>query len=318
MKYATQREAYGQVLAELGRENSAICALDADLGNSTRGRVFAKAHPERYFEMGIAEQNMMSVAAGLALAGKIPFVSSFAVFVAGRAYDQFRQTIAIAGLNVKVCGSSAGLSDYGDGSTHQSVEDLALMRAIPGVTVLSPADAAECAAMLRYMAGAQGPMYIRVNRNPLPDLYDEAELDIQAVPNRMDVLREGGDVALLATGVMVSRALEAAKRLEARGISAKVVNVSVIKPLNVAALTQIAASVKAVVTAEEHSVVGGLGSAVAEALCGTGRPMAMVGIQDRFGTSARGYEELLAHYGLTPEAVEAAAAGILARLEEGR
>ena len=309
IKYPTQRDAYGQVLAQLGEENKNLCVLDADLGNSTKGRVFAKACPDRYFEMGIAEQNMMSVAAGLSLAGKIPFVSSFAVFVTGRAYDQFRQTIGIAGLNVKVCGSSAGLSDYGDGSTHQSVEDMALMRAIPGVTVLSPADAAECAAMLRFMAKEKGPMYIRVNRNPLPEIYDEVDPD--GILNRMDILRQGEDVALLATGTMVSRALEAAERLAQQGVSAKVVNVSVIKPLNVAKVQEIAASVKAVVTAEEHSTTGGLGSAVAEALCAQPVPMAMVGIRDQYGTSARSYDALLSHYHLTPEAVEKAALDIL-------
>ena len=315
-KYPTQREAYGQTLIELGALDNRICVLDADLGNSTRGRAFAKAYPERYFEMGIAEQNMMSVAAGLSLTGKIPFVSSFAVFVTGRAYDQFRQTISIAGLNVKVCGSSAGLSDYGDGSTHQSVEDMALMRAIPGMVVLSPADATECSAMLRYMARAAGPMYIRVNRNSMPDLYEEGQID-PAEPGflkRMDVLRRGKDVALLATGMLVSRALEAAERLEKKyGIQAKVVNVSVIKPICREKLLEIVCDVKAIVTAEEHSVIGGLGSAVVEALSETPKPVAMVGIQDRYGTSARGYEELLASYGLTAEAIEKAALRIMAR-----
>lgn len=307
MDRSVQRTAYGQALVALGDRDGRICVLDADLGKSTNGAMFKQAHPERYFEMGIAEQNMMSVAAGLALTGKVPFVNSFAAFVVGRAYDQFRQTISIGKLNVKVCGSSAGLSDYGDGSTHQSVEDLALMRAIPNVTVLSPADAVECAAAVEYMAQNEGPMYLRVNRNPLPALTPERPYDIR----RMEALREGRDAVVFATGVMVSRALEAAEHLAAEGIEIKVVNVSTIKPLNRQAVIDHARGMRAVVTAEEHSIIGGLGSAVAEALRREGCPIEFVGLPDCFGTSARNYDQLLEHYQLTAQAIQAAVKTLL-------
>lgn len=307
MNKSVQRAAYGEMLVQLGTENERICVLDADLGKSTNGALFKKAHPERYFEMGIAEQNMISVAAGLALTGKIPFVNSFAAFVAGRAYDQFRQAIAIGKLNVKVCGSSAGLSDCGDGSTHQSVEDLAIMRAIPNVTVLSPADAVECAQMVRYMAEQEGPMYLRVNRNPLPVVTEDVPYDIR----RMAALRDGRDVVIYATGVMVSRALAAADSLAAEGISAKVVNVAAIKPLNREAVIAHARGMRAAVTAEEHSVCGGLGGAIAEALRQESCPIEFVGIEDRFGTSARNYDELLQSYGLTAEAIAGAVRKLL-------
>ena len=308
MGQSVQRTAYGQALVELGRQDHRICVLDADLGKSTNGSMFRQAYPERHFEMGIAEQNMMSTAAGLALTGKIPFVNSFAVFVVGRAYDQFRQTISIGKLNVKVCGSSAGLSDYGDGSTHQSVEAIALMRAVPNVTVLSPADSAECASAVEYMASHLGPMYIRINRNPLPDLTPPGRpYDI----DRLEALRDGGDAVIFATGVMVSRALEAAAQLAGEGVEVKVVNVATIKPLNRQAVIDHARGVKAVVTAEEHSIIGGLGSAVAEALRLERHPIEFVGIQDQFGTSARSYEELLTHYCLTADTIIAAVKNLL-------
>lgn len=301
-----QRTAYGQTLTALGDTDARICVLDADLSKSTMGCLFKEKHPERHFEMGIAEQNMLSTAAGLSLTGKIPFASTFAVFATGRAYDQFRQTIAIAGLNVKLCGSSAGLSDFGDGSTHQAIEDMALMRAIPGMTVLSPADADQCVAVVKYMAANPGPMYIRVNRNDVPAVTG-GEFD----PARPQVLREGNDVTLFATGIMVSRALEAADALAAEGVQARVVNVAVIKPLNEDAVAELARGAKAVVTAEEHSVVGGLGDAVAHALRREGVRMDMVGVRDCFGTSALDYQQLLEEYGLTAQAIVKAVKGLL-------
>ena len=295
------RTAYGEALVALGRENKNIVVLEADLGKSTMSSLFQAAYPERYFEMSIAEANMASTAAGLALTGKIPFINSFAVFSTGRCYDQLRQTISIAGLNVKICGSSAGLSDYGDGSTHQSIEDMGMMRGIPGMTVLVPVDAVETTKMVAAMVDHPGPMYIRINRNDLPIL---TPADTPFEIGKLYTIREGGDVVVFANGVMVSRALTAAEELAAEGISVKVVNVSTIKPLDRQAVIDAAKGMKAVVTAEEHSVIGGLGSAIAEALRRENRaPLDFVGVEDVFGTSAYNYDELLAHYGLTSQAV---------------
>ena len=295
------RTAYGEALVELGGLNKKIVVLEADLGKSTMSCLFQAAYPERYFEMSIAEANMASTAAGLALTGKIPFINSFAVFSTGRCYDQLRQTIGIAGLNVKICGSSAGLSDYGDGSTHQSIEDLSLMRGIPGMTVLVPADAVETRKMVRVMAQTFGPMYIRINRNDLPILTpEEGEYQI----GRLYTVREGSDVVVFANGVMVSKALEAADILSEEGVTVKVVNVSTVKPLDRQGIIAAVQGTKAVLTAEEHSVIGGLGSAVAEALrMETGVPLDFVGIEDKYGTSAWNYDELLVYYGLTADAI---------------
>ena len=303
------RTAYGEALVEQGKDNPNIVVLEADLGKSTMSNLFQNAYPERYFEMGIAEANMASTAAGLALTGKIPFINSFAVFSTGRCYDQLRQTIAIAGLNVKICGSSAGLSDYGDGSTHQSVEDMSLMRGIPGMTVLVPVDAVETTKMVAAMVNNTGPMYIRINRNDLPIVTPTAPpFEI----GKLYTIQEGKDVVVFANGVMVSRALAAAEELKAEGVSVKVVNVSTIKPLDRQAVIDCAKGMKAVVTAEEHSVIGGLGSAIAEALrLEKGVSLDFVGIEDVFGTSALNYEELLEHYGLTAQAITAKIKGLL-------
>lgn len=303
MTTKSQRQAYGEELVGLGRENGKIVVLEADLGKSTMSILFQNAFPERYFEMGIAEANMASTAAGLALTGKIPFISSFAVFATGRCFDQLRQTISIAGLNVNICGSSAGLSDFGDGSTHQSVEDLATMRAIPNMTVLVPVDAIETRKMVRAMAAHPGPCYIRINRNDLPFFTDEAaEFKI----GKLYPVRDGRDVIVFANGVMVSKAVEAAESLAKEGISVKVVNVSTVKPLDKQGVIALTKGFKAVVTAEEHSVIGGLGGAIAEALSEIKDiPLGMVGIDDRFGTSATNYDEILAYYGLTADAVKA-------------
>ena len=303
------RTAYGEALVALGKENKNIVVLEADLGKSTMSNLFQVAYPERYFEMGIAEANMASTAAGLALTGKTPFINSFAVFSTGRCYDQLRQTISIAGLNVKICGSSAGLSDYGDGSTHQSVEDMNLMRGIPGMTVLVPVDAVETTKMVAAMANHPGPMYIRINRNDLPIL---TPTDTPFEIGNLYTVKEGTDVVVFANGVMVSRALTAAEALAAQGVSVKVVNVSTIKPLDRQAVIACAKGMKAVVTAEEHSVIGGLGSAIAEALrLEKAAPLDFVGIEDVFGTSALNYDELLVHYGLTAQAIQDKIKGLL-------
>ena len=300
MAETNQRTAYGQTLVKLCHENKNIVALDADLGGSTMGKM-VELDPEiaeRHIEMGIAEANMASTAGGLARAGKIPFISSFAVFAGGRAYDQIRQSIAIGKLNVKICGSSAGCSDFGDGATHQSVDDIAYMRVIPNMQVFVPADANETVAVVNYMAENKGPMYIRVNRNPYDNVTPE---DAKFVPGEPVVLKEGSDVAIFACGVMVTKALEATKALEGK-ISVKVVNVCSIKPLNEDSVAKIAKSVKkGVVTAEEHSVIGGLGSTIAEALRLERTPIEFVGVNDTFGSSAHNYNDILNYLGLTTE-----------------
>ena len=295
------RTAYGEALVELGKDNKNIVVLEADLGKSTMSCLFQAAYPERYFEMSIAEANMASTAAGLALTGKIPFINSFAVFSTGRCYDQLRQTISIAGLNVKICGSSAGLSDYGDGSTHQSIEDMGLMRGIPGMTVLVPVDAVETAQMVAAMVEHKGPDYIRINRNDLP-ILTAAERKFEI--GKLYTMREGTDAVVFANGVMVSKALAAAEILAKENISVKVINVPTVKPLDRQAVIAATTGMKAAVTAEEHSVIGGLGSSIAEALrMETGVPLDFVGIEDVFGTSALGYDELMTQYGLTDKAI---------------
>lgn len=302
MSYTNQRIAYGNTLVELGKKEKRIVVLDADLGGSTMGKMFEKEFPDRHFEMGIAEADMTSVAAGLAQTGKIPFTNSFAVFAGGRAFDQIRQTIAIGKLNVKICGSSSGLSDFGDGATHQCVEDVAIFRAVPNMTVICPADANETVEAVKAIAEMDGPCYIRLNRNDYPNVTNEGETFRIGEPK---ILREGSDVAVFAMGYMVGLALEAAKELEGT-VSVKVVNVPTIKPLNEAAVRAAAKDCKAVVTAEEHNVRGGLGSAIAEILCKERKPIEFVGIEDIFGCSAHNYQELLAHFRLTAEHIKEA------------
>ena len=295
------RKAYGQALVEAGRDNKNIVALEADLGKSTMSGMFEEAYPERHFEMGIAEANMASTAAGLSLTGKIPFIHSFAVFAAGRAYDQIRQSICIANLNVKICGSSCGLSDFSDGSTHQSIDDAAIMRTLPNMTVLCPLDAPETKKMVRAAIAHEGPVYIRINRNDLP-VYTEEEGEFEI--GKPYVIREGRDVVVFAAGIMVTKALAAADALEKEGVSVQVVNMSTIKPLDIDAVTGMVEGFKGVVTAEEHSVMGGLGSAISEAMAGrVSRPIAYVGVKDKFGESAQDYDELLKAYGLTEKEI---------------
>ncbi|MEA4952587.1 MAG: transketolase family protein [Aminivibrio sp.] len=302
------RTAYGEELLALAKENSRVVALDADLCGSTQSVVIEKNFPERYFEMGIGEQNMISVAAGLSLTGKIPFAHSFAVFASGRPFDQIRQSVCLPKLNVKIVGSSCGLSDFGDGATHQSFEDLATMRVLPGMTVFCPADAVETKWAVRQAAAIDGPVYIRLNRNDLPVLFDEKTPFETGKPL---VVKEGSQVALVATGTMTAIAMEAAGLLETKGISARVIHLGTIKPLDTTALAKAVNGVRGIVTCEEHTIYGGLGSAVAEALCAAPLPMRMVGIQDRYGQSAVCYDELLVHYGLTKENIAAAAEKLL-------
>jgi transketolase len=297
MELMNLRKAYGEALVEAGGINRDIVVLEADLGKSTMSSMFKAVYPERYFEMGIAEQNMTSTAAGLALAGKIPFTGTFAVFAAGRAYDQIRCSVAIPRANVKLIGSSCGLSDYGDGKTHQSVEDGNIIRAIPNMVVLNPVDAVEVKKMIPAIIKYQGPVYIRINRNDLP-VYTQARGDYEI--GKIYPLSEGRDAVVYATGVMVRQAMEAAEKLRAEGIGVQVLNVSTLKPLAAAEVLRYAEGKRAVVTAEEAVKSGGLGDAVASILMGhCSLPFEQVAIDDAFGTSAQDYGELLDRYGLS-------------------
>lgn len=308
-KIAT-RDAYGEALVELGRERKDVVVLDADLSKSTKTAGFAKIFPERFFNMGIAEANLMGTAAGLAAAGKVPFVSTFAVFATGRAFDQIRNSIAYPHLNVKICATHAGLTVGEDGASHQALEDIGLMRTLPGMTVIVPADGPETKQAVRAAAQHDGPVYIRLGRSGVPVLF---AADYEFRIGRAVALRQGEDVAILACGIMVAEALEAARVLGEKGIRAEVLNVSTIKPLDEQAVVAAAEKTGAVVTCEEHNVIGGLGSAVAEVLgekCPV--PLERVGVRDVFGQSGKP-AELLEHYGLTAAHIVAAAERVLAR-----
>lgn len=307
------RDAYGETLKELGTKYPNLVVLDADLSASTKTREFAKVYPDRFFDCGIAEGNMMAVSAGLAAAGKIPFASTFAVFGAGRAYEQIRNSICYPKLNVKVALTHSGLTVGEDGATHQMLEDIALMRVLPNMTVLVPADAAETAAAVKWAAAYEGPVYIRMGRAKCDDITDP---DLPFVPGKAAVLRKGYDVTLIACGIMVSKALQAADLLKGCGVSARVINMSSIKPIDEAAIVKAAQDTGAIVTAEEHSVKGGLGSAVAEVVvkrCPV--PMAMVGVGDSFGESGKA-DDLLKKYGLTPSRIAEEALALCKRKEK--
>lgn len=306
-KMAT-REAYGKALVVLGSENPNVVVLDADLSKSTKTADFAKHHPERFFNMGIAEQNMLGTAAGLAAAGKIPFASTFAVFATGRAFEQIRNSIAYPKLNVKIAATHAGITVGEDGGSHQAVEDVAIMRALPNMTVLVPADAEETLQAIKAAAAYHGPVYIRMGRLDVPVLFGpEYHFEI----GKANVLREGTDVAIMANGVMVAPALEAAEELAAEGIKVSVVNVASVKPIDSDTIVRVARQTKAVVTAEEHNIIGGLGSAVAEVLAENHpTPMVRVGLKDTFGESGRP-AELLEKYGLTKNGLIKAVRSVL-------
>ena len=299
MEFTNQRQAYGRTLVALGAENEDIICLDADLAGSTMGKYFEEAYPERHIELSIAEANMTSIAAGLAQTGKIPFTNSFAVFSGGRAFDQIRQTIAIGKLNVKVIGSSSGVSDFGDGATHQCVEDMAIFRAIPNMTVVCPADANETVEATKALAEYVGPCYMRLNRNDYPNVTEAGKKFDIGVPT---MLRDGSDIVVFACGYMVGKAMEAAEQLADR-ISVRVVNVSTIKPINPEMIRSFTEGTRAIVTAEEHNIMGGLGSAIAEVMAKNPMPMEFVGIEDHFGCSAHSYAEILNYMGLTTEHV---------------
>lgn len=313
------REAYGRTLVELGRENPDIVVLDADLSSSTYTKLFAKEFPERFFNFGIAEANMMGVAAGLASCGKIVFASTFAIFATQRAYNQFRQSIAYPGLNVKVAASHGGVSVGEDGTSHHCIEDIAAMRVLPGVSVVVPADAVEAREAVRALVEHVGPAYLRLGRPKIPVLYEE-DYGFEGEKFRFRlgeavVLRDGDDVALVATGLMVWEALQAAEELEKQGIRAQVIDVHTIKPIDRDAILRAARKTGAVVTAEEHNIIGGLGSAVAEVLAeGYPVPMERVGVRDVW-TESGPWRELLKKYGLTSLDIVEAARRVIERRE---
>ncbi|MEG6584960.1 transketolase family protein [Dendrosporobacter sp. 1207_IL3150] len=304
------REAYGDALRDVGAELKDIVVLDADLSKSTKTNVFAKAHPERFFNVGIAEQNLMGTAAGLAAAGKIPFVSTFAMFAAGRAFEQVRNSICYPKLNVKIAATHAGLTVGEDGASHQAIEDISLMRSIPNMTVIVPADAAEARRAVEFAAKYKGPVYLRLGRSSVPDLFDDSYVFEHG---KAVQLADGTDLTIIATGIMVAPAKKAAEELAAEGIKARVLNIHTIKPIDKDAVAKAAKETGAIVTCEEHSVIGGLGSAVAEVVVETTPvPMERVGVKDTFGESGKP-DELLKKYNLTTADIVKAAKVVLAR-----
>ena len=304
MSKLAQRNYYGKALAKLAEENPNVVVLDADLAGSTKTSEFRKVAPERFIEVGIAEQDMIGIAGGLAASGKTVFASTFAVFATGRCWEQIRLAMAYPRLNVKVVSTHCGISVGPDGASHQALEDIAIMRAIPNMTVISPADAYEAYAATLAIADFDGPVYMRLGRADMPVLFDE---DVKFEIGKAKKLRSGSDVTLIGTGQMVSLCMDAAEMLEKDGISAEVINISTIKPLDIEAIYESVSKTGCVVTAEEHSVIGGLGSAVAEFLSeNCPCPITRVGTRDTFGESGDP-DELFKKYGLTAEDIRAAA-----------
>lgn len=301
---AAQRNYYGKALARLAKERDDVVVLDADLAGSTKTSEFKKVAPERFVEVGIAEQDMIGVASGLAASGKTVFASTFAVFATGRCWEQIRLAVAYPKQNVKIVSTHCGISVGEDGASHQALEDIAIMRAIPNMVVISPADAHQAYAATMAIAEEKGPCYMRLGRADFPLIYPE---DVKFEIGKADVLREGSDVTLIGTGQMVSYCLDAAKALSEEGISAEVINISTIKPLDADAVIGSVKKTGCAVTAEEHSIIGGLGSAVAEAIsvsCPV--PLVRVGTKDTFGESGKA-EMLMEKYGLTAKDIVKAA-----------
>ena len=306
-KIAT-RQAYGEGLVELGKEFENLVVMDADLSGSTKTAMFAKEYPDRFFNMGIAEQNMYGAATGLALSGKIVCASTFAMFATGRAFEIVRNSIGYTGANVKICASHAGITVGEDGASHQTFEDIALMRTVPGMTVVNPSDAVATKKLLRQIVAMEGPCYFRVGRAAVPVFYKE---DDEITLGKGNLIRDGKDVTIIATGIMVSSAFEAAEKLAAEGIDARVIDIHTIKPIDEEIIIKAAAETGAIVTAEEHGIIGGLGDAVAQVVV-KNHPcrMAMVGQQDTFGESGKP-DQLLAKYQMTADDIAAAVKKVL-------
>ncbi len=304
------REAYGDALRDIGAEMKDIVVLDADLSKSTKTNVFAKAHPDRFFNVGIAEQNLMGTAAGLAAAGKIPFVSTFAMFAAGRAYEQVRNSICYPKLNVKIAATHAGLTVGEDGASHQAIEDISLMRTIPNMTVIVPADATEARKAVAFAAQYKGPVYLRLGRSSVPDIFGDS---YEFEHGKAVELTDGKDLTIIATGIMVAPARKAAEELIEMGISARVLNIHTIKPIDKDAIIKAAKDTGAIVTCEEHSIIGGLGSAVAEVIVESiPVPLERVGVLDTFGESGKP-DALLTKYHLTTADIVQAAKRVVGR-----
>ena len=309
-KMAT-RQAYGDALASLGMQNENIVVMDADLSGSTMTKVFAKKFPDRFFNIGIAEQNLYGIAAGMAVSGKTVFASTFAMFAAGRAFEIIRNSIGYTGANVKICATHAGVTVGEDGGSHQAIEDIALMRSIPGMTVINPSDGVSAAKLIEAAASFMGPVYVRLGRMAVPILYEkDADFDI----GKAVTLRNGKDYTIIATGIMVNEALQAADKLEEKGLSIRVLDMHTIKPLDKEAIIAASNETKGIVTAEEHTVVGGLGSAVAEVIVKNRPiPVEFIGIEDVFGQSGKPLE-LLREYKLTAEDIVNAVVRLKGRL----
>lgn len=302
VKKIATRDSYGNGLVELGKIHENIVVLDADLAGATKSGMFKKAFPERHFNCGIAESNMVGVGAGLSTMGLVPFVSTFAMFVAGRAYEQIRNTIGYPHLNVKICATHGGISVGEDGASHQCCEDFALMRTIPGMTVMCPSDDVEARKMLRAAYEMEGPVYIRFGRAATPVYHDES---FAFAVGKGEVLRNGKDVAIIATGILVPEAIDAGERLAAEGIRARVINMATIKPLDKDIVIQAAEDCGKIVTVEEHNIIGGLGEAVCAVLAeNCPVPVHRIGVNDEFGHSGPA-AELLKQFGLTSEYIVA-------------
>lgn len=301
VKKIATRESYGNALAEVGKDYPNLVVLDADLAGATKTSTFQKAFPDRHIDCGIAECNMVGIAAGLSTTGKIPFVSSFAMFAAGRAFEQVRNSVGYPHLNVKIGATHAGITVGEDGASHQCNEDLALMRTIPGMVVMCPSDDVEAKAAVRAAVEHEGLVYLRFGRSAVPVINDRPEYSFKI--GKGEVLREGTDVTIVATGICVATALEAAEKLAADGVSAEVINICTIKPLDEELIIASAKKTGKVVTAEEHSVIGGLGSAVCDALCKAApTPVCKIGMQDVFGESGAA-NALVEKYGLDGEGI---------------
>lgn len=304
VKKIATRESYGNGLVELGKEHDNVVVLDADLAGATKTAIFKKAFPDRHFNCGIAECNLVDVGAGLSTMGLVPFVSTFAMFAAGRAYEQVRNTIGYPHLNVKICATHGGISVGEDGASHQCCEDFALMRTIPGMTVMCPSDDVEARKMLHAAYEMDGPVYIRFGRAATPVYHAE---DFPFVVGKGEVLQDGTDVAVIATGILVPEAIEAGKRLAAEGISTRVINMATIKPLDTEIVLRAARECGKIVTVEEHNIIGGLGEAVCAVLAeGCPVPVRRVGVNDAFGHSGPA-AELLKEFGLTADHIVEAA-----------
>lgn len=292
------RSAFGKALQDVGRENPNVVVLDADLACSTQTAMFGKEFPDRFFDMGIAEQDMIAVAAGLASAGKTVFAASFAMFATGRTYDQIRNSICYSGFDVKIIGTHGGVTVGEDGASHQALEDISLMRGIPNMSVLVPADCRECEQIIKFAANNNGPMYIRIPRTNVYDIFDESyEFDF----TKVNVIQEGTDVTVITNGETLAEVILAANQLEKEGYSIQILHAPVVKPLDDSTIIEKAKQTKFVITVENHSIIGGLGSAVCELLsCYYPMPVVRIGVNDTFGESGKG-EELLDYYGLSAE-----------------